>query len=222
MLSSGGLICGSVVVCIVSPWVLAPGTHSAPLDPYITVVKGLGNARRMRRSEMQDVFESAAVDGVLLAPGAAGLAVLCRSSGVYPSADFDIEKDMLAVGKEEGEYEFLAVFLVRLCIFRAFWQDIVISHIDIYIYICIYIDTHIYRYVYISHPLPFSSSGGHRSDVSLAFSVSQGIPATMLVEAQPAASCSNQASFAEYLGSSLRADTAMASPSKIFRYIKSV
>ena len=98
MLSSGGLICGSVVVCIVSP--------------YITVVKGLGNARRMRRSEMQDVFESAAVDGVLLAPGARGLAVLCRSSGVYPSADFDIEKDMLAVGKEEGEYstvEFLAV-----------------------------------------------------------------------------------------------------------------
>ena len=126
MLSSGGLICGSVVVCIVSP--------------YITVVKGLGNARRMRRSEMQDAFESAAVDGVLLAPGAAGLAVLCRSSGVYPSADFDIEKDMLAVGKEEGEYstvEFLAVFLVRLCIFRAFWQDIVISHIDIYIYVYI-------------------------------------------------------------------------------------
>ena len=54
MLSSGSLICGSVVVCTVSP--------------YITVVKGLGNARRMRRSEMQDVFESAAVDGVLLAP----------------------------------------------------------------------------------------------------------------------------------------------------------
>ncbi len=131
MLSSGGLICGSVVVCIVSP--------------YITVVKGLGNARRMRRSEMQDAFESAAVDGVLLAPGGRGLAVLCRSSGVCPSGDFDIEKDMLAVGKEEGEYstvEFLAVFLVRLCFFRAFWLDIVISHIDIYI--CIYIDTHIY------------------------------------------------------------------------------
>ena len=97
MLSSGSLICGSVVVCTVSP--------------YITVVKGLGNARRMRRSEMQDAFESAAVDGVLLAPGAAGLAVLCRSSGVYPSA-----------------------FLVRLCFFRAFWLDIVISHRYIYIY----------------------------------------------------------------------------------------
>ncbi len=126
MLSSGSLICGSVVVCTVSP--------------YITVVKGLGNARRMRRSEMQDAFESAAVDGVLLAPGAAGLAVLCRSSGVYPSADFDIEKDMLAVGKEEGEYstvEFLAVFLVRLCFFRAFWLDIVISHRYIYIYVYI-------------------------------------------------------------------------------------
>ena len=114
MLSSGGLSCGSVVVCIVSPSMLAPGTHSAPLDPCITVVKGLGNARRMRRSEMQDAFEAVAVDGVLLAPGAAGLAVLCKSSGVYPSADVDIEKDMLAMGKEEGEYWTEADFFVLL------------------------------------------------------------------------------------------------------------
>jgi len=63
---------------------------------------------------MQDAFEAVAVDGVLLAPAAAGLAILCKSSDVYTSADVDIEKYMLAMGKEEGEYWTEADFFVLL------------------------------------------------------------------------------------------------------------
>jgi len=52
---------------------------------------------------MQAAFESAAVDNVLKAPGAAGMWVLCDSCEVRPSADDEIQTYMLNIGKDANE-----------------------------------------------------------------------------------------------------------------------
>ena len=104
-------------VCAFRPSVLAPGSHDVPLHPCVTVAKGLSNGGIMLRSAMQAAFETAAVDGILKAPGAAGMSVLCESSDVHPSADDDIENYMVTMGKEEDEDWTEAEFFRAPCAF---------------------------------------------------------------------------------------------------------